>query len=122
MHRLRNSSAALLLAVVAAVSALPFAAAGETPGGCHCVVRMECCEDGTCTMGAYEPPAAGPEWRTCRREQAATTTPVDAFERALMSETDDSASRPTGQIVAHSPRLKHFAATDPSTPPPRFPF
>lgn len=120
MHFLRHSSAALLLVVVAAVSVLPFAAAGaEHRGGCHCVVRMDCCEDGTCPMGGPEPPATGLEWRTCRRE-APATTPIDAFDGALPESTPGSNFETSAPIAAMSPDRTHLASPIPTTPPPRF--
>ncbi len=63
---------ALLLVFVAAAAVLPLAASGTSRHGCHCPIRMACCENGTCTMSGSEPPATGPEWRTCRREAPAS--------------------------------------------------
>jgi len=121
MPRLKAAAAALLVALMAAASVLPLAAAGAARRGCHCAVRMACCEDGTCTMGGDEPPADGPEWRTCRREApAALTAPLDAFERALNRDFLEGRER------AASSRLADLAAArlrsdepDPATPPPR---
>ena len=122
MPRVKVFSAALLLALVAIAAVLPIAAAGAARKGCHCAVRMACCEDGTCRMGGDESPANGPEWRTCRREAPATaTTPLDAFERALQRDFFEGRDRAT------APRLTDLAAArprsdapGPATPPPRF--
>src|ERR1019366_7050016 len=119
MHRLREASAALLLALVATAAILPLTAAHPGHRGCHCAVRMACCEEGTCTMGGDEPPATSPEWRSCRREApAAAATPLDAFERALTDSGEEerilapgrAAEVPTGRLRA--------AAPYPATPPP----
>jgi hypothetical protein len=114
-------SAALLLALVAIAFVLPIAAAGVSRKGCHCVVRMACCEDGTCRMGGDEAPADGPEWRTCRREApAAQAAPLDALERALKKDFFEGRER------AALTRLADLAVTrlrsdapGPATPPPR---
>jgi|SRR5664279_1355752 hypothetical protein len=120
MHRLREVSAALLLALVATAAVLPVAAAGAARRGCHCAVRMACCEDGTCTMGRDEPPADGPEWRSCRRDApAATTLPLDAFERALSGTSTDANARMVGRIGAILPARPHSTSLLPATPPPR---
>ena len=119
MHRLSRVLAALLLAFLAATAVLPVAAESAETRGCHCVVRMACCEDGTCLMGEPEPPATGPEWRTCRREAPATTTSVDAFERALLDIAEERDTPATGSTAAISPGLSHSASPIPATPPPR---
>jgi hypothetical protein len=118
---MRRISAAFLLGLVAAVAVLPIAAAGAERSGCHCVVRMMCCEDGTCTMGGGEPPATGPEWRGCRREAPPAPTSIDAFERASVKRDFFE-----GRERAASSRLADLAATRPpygtpvpATPPPR---
>jgi hypothetical protein len=119
MHRLTQVSAAVLLALVAAAAVLPLAAASVGRSGCRCVVRMACCEDGTCTMGGDEPPATRPEWRTCRREAPATTAPFDAFERALTNESPEAVrpgARPLARVV-NDPF--HARIPSPTTPPPR---
>lgn len=119
MHRLNQVPAALLLALVAVTAVLPLATASGGRRGCHCVVRMMCCEDGTCTMGGDEPPAAGPEWRTCRREAPATATAIDAFERALTESSGDRDRRNTSNLAAASPASPRFTPPIPATPPPR---
>lgn len=120
MPRLKKPAATLLLALVAAAGILPLAAAGAARRGCHCAVRMACCEDGTCTMGRDEPPATNPEWRGCRREApTAATTPLDAFERALTSSNDDESERDAGRIADGTSVRTRPNAPDPATPPPR---
>jgi hypothetical protein len=119
---LKVFSAAFLLALVAFAAILPIAAAGAARKGCHCVVRMACCEDGTCRMGGDEAPADGPEWRTCRREApAAQSAPLDAFERASLKKDfserrKQEASSRLADLAAMRPRS---GAPGPATPPPR---
>ena len=119
MHHLRQGLAVLFVAFAAATALLPLAAAGAVERGCHCVVRMDCCKDGTCPMGGPEPPATGPEWRTCRRE-APATTPINAFDRALPESTPGSDFLTSALIVATSPNRTQLAFPIPATPPPRF--
>jgi hypothetical protein len=121
MRRLKTAVAALLLALVAAAAVLPLAAGGATQRGCHCAIRMACCEDGTCRMGLDEAPADGPEWRTCRREApAALAACLDAFERALKRDFFEVGRRESGSRIADllvaPPRPE---APGPATPPPR---
>jgi hypothetical protein len=120
MPRLKAAAAALLLALATA-AVLPLAAASVARHGCHCAVRMACCEDGTCTMGGDEPPADGPEWRTCRREAPATAaTPLNAFERALKRDFFEGRERATGARLADLAATRPRAdAPGPATPPPR---
>jgi hypothetical protein len=80
---------------------------------------MDCCKDGTCPMGGPEPPATGPEWRTCRRDLPATTTSIDAFERALLDVTEEKDSPATGSTAAATPGRTDFGTPIPATPPPR---
>ncbi|HEX7528520.1 MAG TPA: hypothetical protein VF425_05375 [Thermoanaerobaculia bacterium] len=120
MHRLRQVSAALLLALVAGTAVLPLAAASAGRRGCLCLVKMGCCEGGTCTMGGNEPPATRPEWRTCQREAPAVTPTNDAFERALAN-VPTEAVRPSAQLLARVLTDPfHARIPSPSTPPPRF--
>ena len=120
MHRLREASAALLLALVAAAVVLPLAAARTGRRGCHCPVRMTCCEHGTCRMGGNEPPANGPEWRTCRRDSpAAAASPFDAFERALKSSFEGRDRETATRSGELQPARLRTGAPNPETPPPR---
>ena len=91
----------LVLALVATAAILPLAAARTGYRGCHCVVRMACCEDGTCTRGSDEPPATSPEWRSCRREVPANTdTAIDAFEpSAVGAHAGERIDRTIGRIA-----------------------
>jgi hypothetical protein len=122
MHRLRQVSAALFLALVAATAVLPLAASTAARHGCHCPVKMQCCEDGTCTMGGDEAPADGPEWRTCRRDAPAVQAgPLDAFERASLKRgffegRERTASSRLADLAATRPR---YGAPVPAAPPPR---
>jgi hypothetical protein len=121
MSRLKVAAAAFLLVLVAAAAVLPLAAAGAARRGCHCTIRMACCEDGTCTMGGDETPADGPEWRSCRREApAAQAAPLDALERALKRDFFEGRRRESGARIADllvAPLRPE--APDPATPPPR---
>jgi hypothetical protein len=119
MHRLRQFSAALLLALVAAAAVLPLAASTATRRGCHCPVKMQCCEDGTCTMGGDESPATGPEWRTCRREAQSIATPLDVFERALRNSIGGKGRGTAARLAELHPTGARSTAPDPATPPPR---
>lgn len=120
MHRLREASAALLLALVATAAILPLAAARTERRGCHCAVRMACCEDGTCTMGGDEPPATDPEWRGCRREApAAAARPLDAFDRALPNTSRAGVAQPRRRIAEVSTGRPKTTAIIPAVPPPR---
>ncbi len=122
MHRLRQVSAALLLALAAGTAVLPVAAANVGSRGCLCLVRMGCCEDGTCAMSGDEPPATRPEWRTCQRAAPAAAPANDAFERALPNVSHEAVkpgARPLAR-VANDPFRARIPS--PSTPPPRFSF
>jgi hypothetical protein len=115
----RRFSAALVVALVLVAAVLPLATAGGGRRGCHCVVRMACCEDGTCTMGGDAAPSTGPEWRTCRREAPAATTSIDVFERAL-TQTSQEATAPSARTLALVVAdAVHARVSSPATPPPR---
>lgn len=122
MPRFKVLPAAFLLALVAIAAVLPIAAAGVSRTGCHCAVRMACCEDGTCRMGGDEAPADGPEWRTCRREAPVTAaTLLDSFERALKRDFFEGRKRSASSRLTDlaAARLRSDAP-GPATPPPRF--
>ncbi|HQQ78713.1 MAG TPA: hypothetical protein PLB01_15270 [Thermoanaerobaculia bacterium] len=120
MQRVKALSAALLLALVAAAAVLPLVAAGAARGGCHCAVRMACCEDGTCMMGGDEQPADGPEWRTCRREApAGSMNPLDSYERALKSFFEWKRASATASLDDIPVAPGRAASSCPATPPPR---
>ena len=120
MHPLREVSAAFLLALVATAAILPLAASRDERRGCHCAVRMACCEDGTCTMGGDEPPASSQEWRSCRREAPASApTPLEAFDRALAETSEAGDAQPGVRIAEVSTGRPRPAAAIPATPPPR---
>jgi hypothetical protein len=71
-------------------------------------------------MGGDEPPANGPEWRTCRRDIAGTSpAPLDAFERALMNTGGAAPLRPVAEATAVRPDRAGCNKPDPTTPPPR---
>lgn len=119
MFHLRRGAAALLLPLALAAVFLPLAAAGAERHGCHCVVRMICCEEGTCTMGD-EPPATGPEWRTCRRGASSALTSIDAFERALTTTAYQGDDSSAGRLTSVIPSAARYTEHIPATPPPRF--
>jgi len=120
MHRLKVASAALLLTLVTTATVLPLAAARTERHGCHCRVRMACCEHGTCTMRGNESPAAGPEWRTCRREMPARPSlALDAFERALKSSFEGKDRETAARSAELRPARPRTDAPNPETPPPR---
>jgi hypothetical protein len=121
VRRVRVVSTALLLVLLGAAAVLPIAAAGATRAGCHCAVRMACCEDGTCTMDGPERPADRPEWRTCRRETpASTAVSLEAFERALRRDFFEGRMRASAARFADLPVVPPRASAPiPATPPPR---
>jgi hypothetical protein len=72
-------------------------------------------------MAGHEPPADGPEWRTCRREASGTApAPLDAFDRALMNSVDATRLPPVGEAAAFDPGHPRSTPSVPTTPPPRF--
>lgn len=123
--RLRASAGALL-AVLAATLLSPLAALARTlprpaPHGCHCPVKMACCEAGLCH--ADDPaPGSGPSWSGCRDEapdRAATPAPSSTFDAALLP-VSDSVTGDDGSPVRSVEATRAIApARDPATPPPR---
>jgi len=117
MNALRRLSALTVVAIALAATLLPIAKSAERRG-CHCLVRMACCEDGTCTMGD-EPPASGPEWRTCRRETSAAATSIDIFDRALTDAAEEDDASSTERVMSVVPVAVQPTEHIPATPPPR---
>ena len=117
--------AGALVAVFAATLLLPLASLARTSPpaterhGCHCPVKMACCEAGLCHGDMDTSPSSSPSWSGCRDEaplQAALPAPSTAFDGALLPEP---AARPSGTFF----RVPLVAAAGPeaSGPPPAAP-
>ncbi|MFN7987338.1 MAG: hypothetical protein U0529_07700 [Thermoanaerobaculia bacterium] len=120
-------SAGALLAALAAMLLHPLAVLARVPSpaaarhGCHCPVKMACCEAGICH--ADDPaPGSGPSWSGCRDEapdRAASPAPSSTFDAALLP-VSDSVTGDDGTPVRSVEAARASApARDPATPPPR---
>ena len=120
--------AGALVAVLAATLLLPLAALARLspPGvgkhGCHCPVKMACCEAGLCHGETDTEPSSGPSWSGCRDEaphRAAVPAPSTAFDGALLVESLPRAEA-SGAPISFLP--VSFGGPDgpaPAIPPPR---
>ncbi|HRY44100.1 MAG TPA: hypothetical protein P5164_09155 [Thermoanaerobaculia bacterium] len=125
--RLRRSAGALVL-VLAATLLLPVLALARVTAppapahGCHCPVKMACCEAGLC-HGDMEPErSAAPSWSGCRDEaphRAVVPPPSAAFDGALPVEETPAASEAGAPIALTTPEGGNAPRPDPATPPPR---
>lgn len=119
--------AGALVAVLAATLLLPvFALARTAPPepehGCHCPVKMPCCEAGLCHGEMDAEPSSGPSWSGCRDEaphRAVVPPPSAAFDGALLLEERPAASEAGAPIVLTTPGGGSAPRPDPATPPPR---
>ncbi len=128
--RLRRSAGALV-AVLAATLLLPvFALARATAPpapshGCHCPVKMACCEAGLCHGDMDTEPSADPSWSGCRDEaphRAIVPPPSAAFDGALLlgaAPAAPEAGTPTSFVT---PAGGDAPRPGPPTPPPRSSF
>lgn len=121
--------AGALLAALAATTLAPLAALARVPSpsrarhGCHCPVKMACCEAGLCHGGEGDAPSTTPSWSGCRNEAPAgadVPLPSGAFDTALPG----GATPPTEPAASRSSRLLPVEraaarAPAPSSPPPR---
>lgn len=120
--------AGALVAVLAATLLLPLASlarvGASSPGkhGCHCPVKMACCEAGLCHGDMDAEPSSGPSWSGCRDEaphRAAVPSPSTAFDGALIAESSPCAE-PTGARLTSLPaRFVEADGPAPAIPPPR---
>ncbi len=120
--------AGALVAVLAATILLPvfalarIAAPPEPQHGCHCPVKMACCEAGLCHGDMQSEPSAGPSWSGCRDEapdRAAVPPPSVAFDSALLREAAPVATEAGTLISFVTPEDGSAPPPDPATPPPR---
>lgn len=129
MRAIRSrGSAGALLAVLAATLLLPLATLARVqssksgPHGCHCPVKMACCEAGLCHGDMDSTPSSGPSWSGCRDEAplpSAAPAPASAFDGALLSESAPRADE-TGARISCSERIcAESRGTPPAIPPPR---
>jgi hypothetical protein len=120
--------AGALLSVIAATLLVPLAALARTPlrsaerHGCHCPVKMACCEAGLCHSDEDRTPTRGPSWSGCRDEapdRSALPGPSTALDSALLP-TSASFDRQAGSTsVSVVPAPLDASTPAPSTPPPR---
>ncbi len=120
--------AGALVAVLAATLLLPLAALARIPApsakthGCHCPVKMACCEAGLCHGEMDTEPSSSPSWSGCRDEapdRAAVPTPSTAFEGALLAESSSVAGETGLPISFLPPDAANAADPAPAIPPPR---
>jgi hypothetical protein len=120
--------AGALVAVLAATLLLPvfalarIAAPPEPQHGCHCPVKMACCEAGLCHGDMESEPSAGASWSGCRDEtphRAAVLFPSAAFDGALLREAAPAAAEAGTPITFVTPERGDALPPDPATPPPR---
>jgi hypothetical protein len=120
--------AGALVAVLAATLLLPLAALARVSApaveehGCHCPVKMACCEAGLCHGDMGTEPSSGPSWSSCRDEaphRAAVPPPSTAFDGALLAESSPRAGG-SGAPFSFLPALFVEApGPAPAIPPPR---
>ena len=120
--------AGALVAVLAATLLLPvfalarIAAPPEPQHGCHCPVKMACCEAGLCHGDMESEPSAGPSWSGCRDEapdRAAVLSPSTAFDGALLREAASAANEPGAPTPVLTPEGGDAPRPGPAIPPPR---
>ncbi len=120
--------AGALVAVLAATLFLPLAALARSsapaaePHGCHCPVKMACCEAGLCHGDMDPEPSTGPSWSGCRDEapdRTAVPVPPNAFDGALLAESSPVAGETGAPISFVAPAgagISGPAPGDPSSP------
>ncbi|MHB1045399.1 MAG: hypothetical protein ACYC4P_05260 [Thermoanaerobaculia bacterium] len=120
--------AGALVAVLAATLLLPVyalsraAAPPEPEHGCHCPVKMACCEVGLCHGEMDAEPSSGPSWSGCRDEaphRSAVPPPSAAFDGALLREAASTATEAGAPDSFVTPRRADAPRPDPAIPPPR---
>lgn len=120
--------AGALVAVLAATLLLPLAtlARGAAPSapehGCHCPVKMACCEAGLCHPETDTEPSDVPSWSGCRDEapdRTAAPPPSAAFDLALLAEPSPAVHDAGAPIAFVAPGSGDAPRPDPAIPPPR---
>lgn len=120
--------AGALVAALAATLLLPLvslarvAAPSGRPHGCHCPVKMACCEAGLCHGDAATEPSAGPSWSGCRDEapdRVAVPPPSAVFDGALLSDSAPAAPEAGEPVPFVAPGSGDAPRPDPPVPPPR---
>ena len=119
-----------LLAVLAATLLFPvaaFARAAPRPAshGCHCPVKMACCDAGLCHADVEDrSPGSGPSWSGCRDaapNEHGAPPPSTALDFALLPDDAPATPEAASGAVLLSPAAPDFAGPGPATPPPRTP-
>jgi len=119
--------AGALVAVFAATLLLPLVALAQPapsrrPHGCHCPVKMACCEAGLCHTEDEAAPSSGPSFTGCRDEapgRAEVPAPSTAFDGALLLDGDDRSEETGAPALWMAPSRVGPSAPVPATPPPR---
>lgn len=120
--------AGALVAVIAATLILPSVALARTsavtaePHGCHCPVKMACCEAGLCHGDMDAEPSSSPSWSGCRDEapdRTAVPVPSSSFEVALLVEETSRSGDTGAPLSGTTPARMDTSGPAPATPPPR---
>jgi len=129
MRTIRSrASAGALVAVLAATFLLPLGSLARFhppksgPHGCHCLVKMTCCEAGLCHGGIHSTPSSSPSWSGCRDEApdpARSPAPSTAFDAALLVESASRADETGVRIPFVTPAGADARGPEPETPPPQ---
>lgn len=112
-------AATLLLSLASLARVSPPAAA---PHGCHCPVKMACCEAGLCHGEPDPEPSSRPVWSGCRDEaphRAAVPPPPTTLDGALLARTVPDGRTPEAPLSGVEPRLSEPGGPAPAIPPPR---
>lgn len=120
--------AGALVAIVAATLLLPLVALARVsrpraePHGCHCPVKMACCEAGLCHGDMDPQPSSGPSWSGCRDEApngSAAPAPASAFDVAFLAESDPPPDESGERVFLVAPAGDDSPGPVPVLPPPR---
>lgn len=121
-------SAGALLAVLAATLLAPLVALAtffpspRDPHGCHCPVKMACCEAGLCHAGDADGPSATPSWSGCRDEATrrdAVPPPSSALDGAILPAAVAGTEAPAGEAGLVPSGCSRPVTPAPPAPPPR---
>ena len=120
--------AGALVAVMAVTFLLPLATLARSerpaagPHGCHCPVKMACCEAGLCHGDMDEGSSSGPSWSGCRDEaplRTALLAPSTTFDSVLLGESVPRTAEAGTLVSLLSPSAAGVLGPAPATPPPR---